>query len=90
MTFFRAFGVKLCIVQNLLPSIGRIKGCPTGVIVMQSDAQPADILEHLQGDESEVRAFISSCHFNKFVPQVAELMLELGQSMFNIELANRP
>ena len=87
MTFLRAFRVKAWVIHNLLPIIGDIKDCRKGS--MQSDVQLANILEHLHADESDVTALVRPCHVNKFVPQVAELVLGLRQSLLNIEFASR-
>jgi len=66
MMILRTFGVKVWIIENLIPIVGGIEVCLS--CIMQSDIQLVDILEHLHGDESEVKAMVSPCHVNKFVP----------------------
>ena len=64
MTIIRAFGVKVCVIQSLLPVMGGIKlWC-----IVQSDVQLANILEQFQGDGPVVKVLVSLCRSNKFVP----------------------
>ena len=66
MIILHAFGVKVWVIQDLLPVIGGIKVCP--VCAMQSDEQLANILEQFHADEPALSELVSLCGSNKFVP----------------------
>ena len=54
---------------------------------MQCYVQLVDILECRLADAYDVRAFVILRQIDKLVPYMAELVLELGQSIMDIEFA---